>query len=490
MSDPFDRTHRLIASLGGGDSAIAAMASFKVELSMPAPTPADEIALALAATLLLRLDRAAPTLSIRTPANRERPLPLLGDGRLGDEIARAHAGFSSVERLTVDRISEPDMRVVFGEADLAGLSVRSAGWGAALGATINSKRPGNPLGASYAGVLSSIEVLKRAFQRAHIATGLAKSWSGTVSLWNYDVQGNAGPDLDTPLDLDDTAILGAGGIGSPFGWVLSLLDRTGAPAVIDDDVVDGTSLNRHLTAGFAQVGQSKAALLAGLLESERCHPQIRKKRWQTLPQSERSPRVAIVTVDNDPTRRDVQLDMPQWLLNAGTSDDGLYRVSRHDFITGACACCLSHADERSSGPSESAANRLGIDLRELEPYLIRREPLPTDILDKANLDGAARRALSQVPGTSLVEAVCATVRARPDDPAVSAPMLSAAPSVLLAADLVRLNLDQAVFSASDTSTSIFTGPHRAWTRTRSKRPGCPCTDPAYTRHYRRKWMRS
>ena len=488
MSDPFDRTRRLIARLGGGEAAIATMASLRVELFMPEPTPADEIALALAATLLLRLDRAAPTLSIRTPATRQRSIPLLGDGRIVDEIATAHEGFASVERLTADPFSDPDLRVVFGAADLPGLSVRSSGWSAVLGIGVQSCPAGNALGASLAGVLSSIEVLKAAFLKAHIATGLVRPWSGSVSLWSYDARINTGPVIDAPLDLDDTAIIGAGGIGSPLGWVLSLLDRTGAPTVIDKDVVDSTSLNRHLTAGFAEVGQSKAALLATLLESDQCSPKVRQSRWQALPESERSPRVAIVTVDNDPTRRDVQLDMPRWVLNAGTSDDGLYRVSRHDFLTGACTCCLSHADERSAGLLDSIASRLGLDPGALEPYLHRPDPLPAEILDKADLDQADRLALAAVPGTALAETVCATVQAKPEDPAVSAPMLSAAPAVLLAADLARLHMEPAGFSASDTSTSIFTGPHRAWTRTRSKRTGCPCTNAFYTGHYRRKWV--
>jgi ThiF family len=487
MSDPFDRTRRLITSLGGGDEAIAAMASVKVELVMPHPTPGDEIALALAATLLLRLDKAAPVLSIQAPQMRQAWLPLLGDGPLGDEIALAHEGFSSVERLSQKTLSDPDLRLVFGASDMDGLPVASTGWTSMLGTRLDGAGPGNPLAASFAGVLASIEALKRAFLDAGLAADRIRPWLGSVSLWDYGIGGQSGPALDVSLPLDDTAIVGAGGIGSPFGWILSLLDRHGSPLIVDDDVVDGTSLNRHLTAGFAQIGRSKAELLADLLRSERCEPRVQRHRWQTLPSGERSPRIAIVTVDNDPTRRDVQMDMPRWLLNAGTSDDGLYRASRHDFVTGACAACLSHADERSSGPLESVALLLGIDLKTLEPLLARREPLPSEILHASTLTEEDRERLKDVPGTELVVAVCGTVRARPEDPAISAPMLSAAPAALLAADLVRLSLDPQRFSASDTSSSIFTGPHRVWTRTRSKRQDCQCADSAYAKFFRRKW---
>src|SRR5919106_5415356 len=82
--------------------------------------------------------------------------------------------------------------------------------------------------------------------------------------------------------------------------------------------------------------------------------------------------------------------------------------------------------------------------------------------------------------------VCGTIRPMAAGPAVSAPMLSAAPGVLLASELARLALGQEA-PGSVTMTSILTGPHSRWTFLRQKTADCACSDELYRRHYRSKW---
>lgn len=492
MSDPSDRTLRFLRALAADpEPAAALMRGLTVELVTSNPTPADEIALALAATLLLRLDRMAPVLSIRAPSSRQTSLPMMGDGPIGQAIADWHVGFSSLERFTFgSAVGSPDIRIVFGSSAEPGLRVSTRGWAVSLGADLAGDMPGNALAAALGGVLASAEVLKLALIKAGLATGLIRPWREAVSLWDLGDGGDQGPDIDQPVDLRGVAFVGAGGIGSIIAWILALFDRSGEPMVVDDDVIDGTSLNRHLTAGFAQVGQSKADLFTSLLKNDWCHPITKMERWQQLEQDLRSQPVAVVTVDNDATRRAVQLDFPELLLNAGTSDDGMYRESRHDFLTGACAGCISRSDQRLAGPLESVAAALGVDPELLRPFARSEKPLPSALLAKMKIVEPERQRLSLVPGHRFVVEACGSLRGRPEEPAVSAPMLSAAPAVLVAADLVHRTLKLDELDSRVTSTSIFTGPHPRWSMTRQKREGCECQDETYRRFYESRWPRT
>lgn len=83
------------------------------------------------------------------------------------------------------------------------------------------------------------------------------------------------------------------------------------------------------------------------------------------------------------------------------------------------------------------------------------------------------------------------LRPLPDEPAVSAPMLSAAPGVLLAAELVKRHVGAEAPLSPRTNmvaTSILTGPHERWGRRIRKRTDCTCQDPAYRAHYRSRWQ--
>ena len=131
---------------------------------------------------------------------------------------------------------------------------------------------------------------------------------------------------------------------------------------------DGHNLNRHLTAGHpeAAAGVAKVEAFATLLDTAGAQTETVPFQWQELAQEQRTGvDTVVISVDHDPTRRDVQLDLPRLILNAGNADSGLYRVTRHDFLNGACLRCASRGDQRSHGPEESAARRLGLDLADL-----------------------------------------------------------------------------------------------------------------------------
>ena len=487
MAGASDRTLRLVARLAGGDpeAAAVAMSQTRVQLVALRPSTADEIALALTATLLLRLDRVAPVLAIDTATARSIRLPLLGDGPIVDALAAAHDGFESVGRLRTGTIENADLRLVFGSS-APGLSVRSSGWVAAIGEA-TGETAGNPIAASYAGVLASSEALKIGLLRAGLSVGRARPWRGAISLWDHSLGASPGPDLPDTVDLSGHTFAGAGGVATAAGWVLSFVSPSGEPHIVDFDYLDETNLNRHLSATFEGVGDPKAKLVAAMLASDRCRPVIHTCRWQDLQRECRSPRVAVVSVDDDSTRRDVQLDMPRTILNGGTSDDGVYRLSVHDFISGACLGCISRSDRRHTGLLESVADRLGVSPGDLAPYVRSTEPLPAAVLDRARLDPELREQLATVDGRAFLELACGQLRVTSGEPAVSAPMLSAAPGVLLATAVVKGVIGGAEEGGTEVRTSILSGPHARWRRRLEKRSDCECLDSMYASHYRSKW---
>lgn len=471
------------------------MAAQQVELVVPRGRADAEIAAALAATLLLRLDTAAPALQLVAPATRHARLPRLNDDvPLLEALAAEHDGFDSVDRFTGAPARAPVIRLSFGEPKLTGVAVTTAEWRVSVGVAAELGPPGNAVAAAYAGVLAAIEAVKAMLRSVGVAHRNLGAWTGTVSLWDYGFPGEAGPEIGV-LDLDGTSFAGCGGIASATAWVLGLLTLSGSPVAVDDDLIEGPNLNRHLTASRREAAASarKVDAFAALLDAAGATTVPCFSRWQDLDLARRGGvDTAMVTVDDDATRRDLQLDLPRLVLNAGNADTGLYRVTRHDFIHGACLRCISRADHRSRGPEESAARRLGLRLEDVEPHLAAGRPLPDALLARATITEAERDQLRGLDAREALGVVCGRFAPLPMLPALSMPALSAAPGVLLAGELIKSRL--AIDATLDEQRGVLTagllvGPHARWLSHRGKQPGCECTDDIYRGAYRRRWER-
>ena len=301
-----------------------------------------------------------------------------------------------------------------------------------------------------------------------------------------------GPDLPDIIDLDGVVFVGCGGVASAIAWSLALLPLRGTPRAVDADTIDDTNPNRHLTASLRDIGNGKAALLKAMLSSGGADAEIEEKRWEAVRAELRSTvGLGVISVDDDVVRRAFQLDMPRRVLNGGTNDAGFYQVTSHDFLNQACLGCIARADLSSAGPEESLARRLGIPLHDLQPHLAGDAPLPAELLSRIRPED--RHVLEGVRGRDVARVACGHLRPLPDEPAVSAPMLSAAPGVLLAAEVVKhaMGADAPLSPATNmVATSILTGPHDRWLTARRKRSGCECQDPAYRSFYRSRWEAS
>src|SRR5262249_16031082 len=151
---------------------------------------------------------------------------------------------------------------------------------------------------------------------------------------DYSMTARAGPAMPDVVDLAGTAIVGCGGVASATAWTLSLLRLAGPPLAVDHDVLDDTNLNRHLTGSLRNADAAKAELVAGPLRGAGAMSILKVNRWDALDQAMRSGlTLGVISVDDDAVRRAFQLDMLLRVLNGGTSDDGIYQVTSHDFVT-------------------------------------------------------------------------------------------------------------------------------------------------------------
>ncbi len=493
MAGPADRTRRFIASVEGDphqvDGIITGMAATEVELVADVLDPPTEIAVALTAILLLRLEDAAPHLFLAVPSTRSVKLPLLGEHDLYDELADAHQGFESVERFHRGPAPNPDLRLVFGAGAAPGLHVRSAGWACSLDADLPAIA-GNPVAAAFAGVLAAAEALEVGMHRAGSRARLG-SYRGAVSLWDYTLAPVVGATITAPVDLSGFGIVGCGGVGSATAWTLGLISLLGDPLVVDHDIIDkeGTNLNRHLTATFQNIGDPKATLLAGFLSAAGASPRPRIREWKELSDAEKlEVRTGVISVDDAEVRRAFQLDMPKVILNAATSDTGYFRVTYHDFLNAACLRCITPSGTLLGGQLATTARRLGISTGLLNDMISANVPLSEEVVDSLRLED--REQVRGVRGAELVATVCARLQPLPDEPAVSAPMLSAAPGVLLASEAIKRSMGYNVPLSpvgNVLSASVLKGPHRAWLSTIHKRPACECLDTLYRQYYAKKW---
>jgi len=122
------------------------------------------------------------------------------------------------------------------------------------------------------------------------------------------------------------------------------------------------------------------------------------------------------------------------------------------------------------------------------PMLNSADPLPDHILAAARLTDQERAELTHIAGRRLLQRFCDDLLLADNTPAVSAPMLSAAAGVLLAAEMAKHGLPGAPGAPGRVvRTSILTGPHDAWYMQRGKTAGCHCTDAVYQQHYRSRW---
>jgi hypothetical protein len=228
----------------------------------------------------------------------------------------------------------------------------------------------------------------------------------SVNLWTLTGSGGftelSTPDGPTrPPGLPAHYVAGAGAVSEAYLAVLATSDVVTELLLLDDDVLGDANLNRHILAGWADLGQPKAPLAKDRLSGHRLRIFTAEARWQTYlatPPAERSARpqalataegkgrygLVISAVDRNDSRIAIASAHPQCIL--GGSTNGLaVEVGRYRANSGwQCLACGSRPEpqlsiEEAAGelasktPAELAAlaQERELDLAALTEYLTR-----------------------------------------------------------------------------------------------------------------------
>lgn len=286
--------------------------------------------------------------------------------------------------------------------------------------------------------------------------------------------------LARTVDLHDTVLAGAGGVGSGFLWALESLDVKGTLDIADPKTVTPGGLNRSHHYGDADIGSNKADALCKNARlpnvelipfigtfSELCKQRFRVKR-------------VIVTVDSRPARRTIQSDLPFEVLDASTTDASAVVVHSHaEPNRGACLACIYHHIPLEDERTRSIAGGLGVAYEEIAGKELIDAALAERLAALHNLQATE---LEGQAITSLHKSLCAAqILSMAGGEQALAPFafISNLAGVLLAIELLRFEAEpDAARDSTYLSLDPWSPPHARARRPRAKRPDCEfCADP-------------
>jgi hypothetical protein len=242
--------------------------------------------------------------------------------------------------------SSPDMGFVFGDTPYD--SNQTPAWcisgGEWDGKLSQPRFVGNrwtaewPIGAMTAAALGAAEVYKGIICRIGVTQQQSLFFEPVrQAAWDW---GSDCP-IDLNLDCGSVDLVSAGAIGQAAMYVL--LEVPGLkmfPRIFDDDVVDGTTLNRGMLTRSSDIGQRKVDVIARKIESQAVP--VRLGRDALLRYAPMSPSI-LVGVDDIPSRWEVQRATMGWLGVGGTSHYGTISSSHEPGEP--CAGCLHWIDD-------------------------------------------------------------------------------------------------------------------------------------------------
>jgi molybdopterin/thiamine biosynthesis adenylyltransferase len=477
-----------------------------IELPSEHASYAGQLTLFMLIAMLVRLDDYCPRIEIRVPSVRRHHLVrLLPDGDLPEAVATYLSSFPAVERITI--ASKPlggrcDLEVLITPTPAPpALTVWADGWHVYLKSAPGRAPafgPPNPVGPCVAAGLCAAAIFKTLIAGLPLRPGLRVMTAAplVLSTYDYQLQEGANPAIPEATNVSGAVLIGAGGIGAALvAAAAALAGLEGDFRIVDGDTIDITSHNRLLVGRPGDNG-FKVDLAAQALSF---HPGTRPVPvWfeDFVQQGGDKLDLVIVGVDQDRVRREIQATLPRIILNAGTSNDASFRVTRHNFEQGACLSCISRDDLIDHPAERHLARQLGLDLHVLLSFADSGKALPATVLrDGGVLTSEQVAQLAGRPLPEIQKLVCSEVQlaAGLDEPAVSISFLSAIPGFLLLGEVIkegtglvdRQPLNPAV---NHMFMSALGRPHPALLHGyRDKRQGCDCLRSAYQDAYKRKW---
>ena len=251
-----------------------------------------------------------------------------------------------------------------------------SGWDAAL-STDHPQTCGatnNPFGAGLGACLAAAEVFRHVFLPDAVLEGDRAISVPNVGQWASDdgnVDGNVG----------EIVLAGAGAIGNAVAWALSRTALEGSIEIVDHESVDRGNLQRYVLAERDDEQKRKATFIAGAFNGRlraRAHPSKLAEYLET-----RNHRVVnlLLALDSATDRCAAQASLPRGIANAWTQPGDL-GVSSHDFLEGACVCCLYLPDGPQKNEDQIIAESFGVPdrLRQVRALLYKSAGAPRDLL--------------------------------------------------------------------------------------------------------------
>ncbi len=477
--------------------------------------PQAQLLFSFAVNLLARLYPIVQSLEVVAPPTAiTTRLPRWAGVTVDEHARRLLTALNPPVRWTVVGSLQrgPDCALVVGTAPApaaATVFVGSEGWLASASPVGPvSVGPGvNPIGAYAAGCLGVGEVCKRLLERhRELFEGvpiIPIEWPLVFSTFTYRTD-RAGPNPALPdtVDLRRLTLVGVGAGGGALAFTLaSLPDLRGVLRLIEPDEVIDANLNRYVWADAEDVvtQREKAKVAAALFDG---FPNLvilaDPKPYHDVASSlgPEDYRYVVAAVHSREARRELQLETPMVLWDAGATEHGEFFIWR--MILGSMECMhCKHPPGQGDPERDKAvqlAQLLGLDvatwLRKVRDNQAFREEEVVVIAARAAAGGISIEL--PMPGQRYDDwerLQCGKLRLPEVDeeiPFACAPVMA---GVLLAGEVVKEHyFPDAVLDSYYWNTLLGRFMVRNRPYRRRPRPDCSfCWDDVYLAQYRRRW---
>ena len=246
-----------------------------------------------------------------------------------------------------------DCTIAVGESAGEDVLVDANGWNAYLGKVGPQPDQQNPIGPLAAACLGAGEIFKQLlranFPDHPISQRLVLAGPLVFSTLTYRAQ-----EEDCPIDVFgvDATLVGAGGVAAGLVQALAELRPMvrGRMTVVDRDVLKLENFNRHLYARLSDLGtEPPTSKVSSVSRALRVCTGLRVdpvptdfetfKKHLNPRRAERRYPLILMTVDNDETRKEVQLDLPREMIQGATGVDSNCLIENIDFLSSGCLGC-------------------------------------------------------------------------------------------------------------------------------------------------------
>jgi len=201
-----------------------------------------------------------------------------------------------------------------------------------------------------------------------IIDGIGHGSGGDPFVVRFDALGADLSVLQTPIELRERVLVGAGAVANGFLRAARHLNIRGELTIADPKLVGKGNPNRCHYFGDGDVDQPKAERLCANAQKDFPNVKLVPKvmTFAELVKERRRVRRAITTADSRLARRSVQRDLPLEVLDASTTDVSEIIVHSHrQPAFDACLCCIYKHIPDELARARDIASGLGVDLEDV-----------------------------------------------------------------------------------------------------------------------------